>query len=96
MLIPSKTVRPLDGLVSIALLGLIVSNVGVNCLHAQAASASIQGTVTDMSGAAVPDASVQVRNTGTDASQKTTTDSAGRFTVSDLPVGNYELQASTT
>jgi carboxypeptidase family protein/TonB-dependent receptor-like protein len=94
MLIRSKTERLLIGLASIAILALIVSNLGVSRLHAQGASASIQGTVTDMSGAAVPDASVQVRNTGTDAAQTTTTDSAGRFTVSDLPVGSYELQAT--
>ena len=60
----------------------------VSRLHAQAATASVQGTVTDMSGAAVPDTAVQVRNTSTSAAQTTNTDSAGRFIVSDLPVGN--------
>ena len=81
-------------LACMAVLVLIGFGAGVNRLHAQAASGAIQGTVTDATGGAVPDASVQVRNTGTGAAQTTTTDSAGRFTVSDLAVGSYEVQAT--
>src|SRR5690242_13776205 len=77
-----------------AMLVLMGYGVWVDRLHAQAASGTIQGTVTDATGGAVPDASVQVRNTGTGAAQTTTTDSAGRFTVSDLAVGSYEVQAT--
>jgi len=62
-------------------------------LNAQA-TAGIVGTVTDMSGAAVAGATVQVKNIGTGVTQTTTTDAAGRFRAPDLVIGEYELQAS--
>ena len=39
---------------------------------------------------------VQVKNVGTGATQSLTTDAQGRFRVSDLGVGEYEVQASKT
>jgi hypothetical protein len=63
-------------------------------LEAQGTTAAIQGTITDISGASVPDAAVQVKNVGTGAAQSTTTDGAGRFRVPDLSVGNYDVQAT--
>jgi hypothetical protein len=65
-------------------------------LHAQGATASVLGTVTDMSGAAIADAAVQAKNTGTGLVQSTTTDASGRFTITDLLVGGYEVQAGKT
>jgi hypothetical protein len=47
-------------------------------LAAQGTSASILGSVTDTSGGAVPDATVHVTNTGTNATQVTTSDGQGR------------------
>src|ERR1700682_2009203 len=79
-----------------ALTALLISVLDVSRLYAQAATGTIQGTVSDMSGAAIPTASVQVKNTGTGATQTTTTDAAGRFNVPDLAVGGYEVQASQT
>ena len=73
---------------------LAVSFCAVRRLDAQGATATIPGTVTDASGAAVPDANVQVKNTATGASQTTTSDAQGRFRVPDLGVGDYEVQAS--
>ncbi|HLK51431.1 MAG TPA: carboxypeptidase regulatory-like domain-containing protein [Bryobacteraceae bacterium] len=67
--------------------------VGPGRLDAQGATASIQGTVTDASGAGIPEAAVQVKNTGTGLEQTTTSDASGRFTVRDLPVGTYDVQA---
>ncbi len=52
------------------------------------------GTVTDASKASVPDATVQVSNTGTGSSVKIQSDAQGRYTVPDLAVGNYEIQVS--
>jgi hypothetical protein len=65
-------------------------------LDAQGATASIQGTVLDSSGAAIADVAVQVKNTGTGLAQSTTTDASGRYTLPDLPVGDYEVQAAKT
>jgi hypothetical protein len=72
---------------------VLMTVTGVNRLHAQA-TASIVGTVTDSSGAAMPGATVQVKNVGTGATQNATTDAAGRFRAPDLTIGNYEVQAS--
>jgi len=63
-------------------------------LEAQAVTATILGTVTDMSGAALPDAAVQVKNVGTGLTQTANTDGAGRFRAPDLGLGDYEVQAS--
>src|SRR5258706_16369616 len=50
-------------------------------LAAQGATATILGTVTDSSGSAIPEASVQVKNVGTGITQSTTADGQGRFSV---------------
>ena len=63
-------------------------------LFAQGTTATILGTVSDSSGATIAGASVQVTNVGTGQSQTVVTDTAGRYIVPDLPVGNYEVQAS--
>jgi hypothetical protein len=59
----------------------------------QAQTATIQGTVTDASGAVVPDAMVQIKNTGTGATQDLTTDAQGRYRAPDLGIGDYSVQA---
>src|SRR2546422_9710094 len=61
---------------------------------AQGSTAAVVGTVNDMSGAAIPAASVEVRNTGTGAVRNTTTDERGRYRVPELLIGQYEIQAS--
>src|SRR5580700_6504669 len=63
-------------------------------LFGQAGTASISGRITDASGAAVPAASVVVKNTGTSASETTVSDGEGRYTMPALPIGSYELQVS--
>ena len=55
------------------------------------ASSSLSGQVTDPSGAAVPGASIVVRNVNTGATRTTVTNFAGRYQVFSLPVGDYEL-----
>src|SRR5579875_864311 len=57
-------------------------------------SATMLGTVTDSAGAVVPNAVVQVKNVGTGQTQQVQTDAQGRYTVPDLPIGNYEAQVS--
>ena len=54
-------------------------------------NASIQGTVTDPSGAAVPNAKVTVTNQATGVSTQTKTSSTGGYTVGQLPPGNYTV-----
>ena len=57
-------------------------------------SATLLGTVTDSGGAIVPNASIQVKNVATGQVQQVTTNGQGRYTVAELPVGDYEAQAS--
>ena len=65
-------------------------------LQAQAATASISGTVTDTSGAAIPGASIEVKNTGTGATRSVLTDAQGRYNVPDLGIGTYDVRGSKT
>lgn len=60
---------------------------------AQGNQGTIEGTVVDASGAAVPAVNLQVTSLTTGASFKTTSDSSGLFTFPVLPTGNYQLQA---
>ena len=55
-------------------------------------TASITGTVTDPTGAVVPNATVTVRNLGTGEERTTQTDSAGLYIVPSLPVGRYRVE----
>src|SRR2546425_1930153 len=55
-------------------------------------TATLQGTVLDPQGGAVPDAKVTVRNAATGLERNTQTDSAGYFQVASLPVGTYRIQ----
>jgi hypothetical protein len=71
----------------ISLLFLIVVALGTIRLHAQATTASIHGTVTDSTGAVLPDATVTVLNTSTGISATQHTDSKGYFTFPDLHIG---------
>ncbi|HMG84135.1 MAG TPA: TonB-dependent receptor [Terracidiphilus sp.] len=72
----------------IALMVLIVLT--VTPAHAQF-GASLGGTVLDPSGAAVPNATVTLINTGTQQTQTKTTNDTGFFIFSALPPGNYSL-----
>jgi hypothetical protein len=67
---------------------------GMVRLSAQGTTATILGTVTDATGAAVPDAAVQVKNVGTGQTQSIQSDAQGRYRVADLIVGDYEVQAA--
>src|SRR5215469_2922188 len=52
----------------------------------------ITGTVTDPTGAVVPNATVTITNTGTNISQNTTTGSDGSYRFSLVPPGTYTLE----
>ncbi|HEX8924166.1 MAG TPA: carboxypeptidase regulatory-like domain-containing protein [Terriglobales bacterium] len=61
------------------------------CLSAQTFRGSIQGTVTDPTGAAVPGAQVKVFSTATGLSRSTTSNDAGEYFFTELPLGNYSV-----
>lgn len=61
---------------------------------AQQTLGSINGTVEDTTGAAVPAATVTVKNTGTNLVRSTTTQSTGFFQIFNLPIGSYVVSVT--
>jgi Carboxypeptidase regulatory-like domain/TonB dependent receptor/TonB-dependent Receptor Plug Domain len=62
--------------------------------YAQVAGATLSGTVTDQSGAFLPQAAISIRNVSTDISRTTTTSAAGFYSVPNLLPGTYDVKAS--
>jgi len=65
-------------------------------LAAQFDTGTISGSITDPSGAVVPNASVTVTNTGTSLTKTVRTDGSGHFVASALPFGNYQVSATAS
>ncbi len=55
-------------------------------------TATINGTVTDQSGAVVPNATVTITNAGTGSSRTLTTNQSGYYSSPDLPIGQYSVK----
>jgi hypothetical protein len=72
---------------------LILGFVGVYQSNAQsqAINGQIEGTVTDSNGAAVPNASITVRNLETGAERQISTDENGVYRAPLLPLGTYRV-----
>src|ERR1700678_1705601 len=58
---------------------------------AQGDRGTITGTVTDPTGAVIPNANILVTNTDTSANYKVATTNTGNYTLANLPVGTYVL-----
>ncbi len=74
-------------LIGVAVLALLI-------LSASAfgqSTASIGGTVTDATGGVVPGATITVTNEATGIAQTVLTNDAGAYSLTGLPVGNYEV-----
>src|SRR5207302_2494388 len=63
-------------------------------MRAQSLNASISGSVTDPSGAAVPGAELTLKYVGTEAEGRVPSGSDGLFTLPNLRQGSYELKVS--
>jgi len=61
------------------------------CVLAQVFTASVQGTITDTTGAVVPGAQVTITNEATNVKQTVKSDEGGRYYISFLPPGSYQL-----
>src|ERR1035441_2564717 len=62
-----------------------------NLALSQSNSASLNGTVTDNSGAVVEGARITVRNVGTELTQTAVSNSSGNYGISPLPSGQYTV-----
>jgi hypothetical protein len=65
-------------------------------LQAQSITATLTGTVTDSSGAVVPNAEVAITNTDTNVGTTVTTDNKGSYTAPLLPRGQYTIEVSAS
>src|SRR6202158_2578258 len=65
-------------------------------LRAQVAGGTLSGTVTDSSGAAVPNAQVEIKNSATGITRSITTNTDGFYTAANLLPGEYEIAVSAT
>jgi hypothetical protein len=61
------------------------------CLSAQTFRGSIQGTITDSTGAAIPNAQVKVISPGTGLTRTVSTNDLGGYVASELPLGTYSI-----
>jgi Carboxypeptidase regulatory-like domain/TonB dependent receptor-like, beta-barrel len=92
----TSTTGPVRVLVCMMGFLLVMSALSQNRLLAQVATASISGIATDSSGAALAGAKIRATNIGTGIAQNTVTDAQGRYTIPELAVGTYTVQASQT
>jgi hypothetical protein len=84
--------RLLLGLACGCLVSMFVLGTMSTPASAQTTTAAIQGTVTDISGATVPGATVRATNKDTGLVRTATTNNVGLFYLPALPIGTYELR----
>jgi outer membrane receptor protein involved in Fe transport len=77
------------GLLLAALMALLASAVALG----QTPTATLSGVVKDASGALVPNVKITARNASTGATRDTMTDSEGRYSLTNLGPGQYEVRA---
>ncbi len=74
-----------------ALVLLLIS--GALSVQGQTIFGRISGTVKDTAGAAIPNTTVTVTNPANNLTRTATTDDDGFYTVTNLPVGSYSVEA---
>jgi hypothetical protein len=79
------------GLLTLLLTGLLLLS---SSASAQEFRATVSGTITDPSGAVVPGATIEVRETSTGTLNRTVSDAAGQYVVPFLLPGNYTIKTT--
>jgi hypothetical protein len=74
--------------VIVAVLALVASS---SAIYGQSGAGSIQGTVTDSTGAVIPGASIHIINTATNVASDTKSNDVGFYQVPDLFTGTYTV-----
>jgi Carboxypeptidase regulatory-like domain/TonB dependent receptor-like, beta-barrel len=75
-------------IIAVLTLGLLISGPPA---HAQVAGATLSGTISDPSGAAIPSAQVSIQNKATGVATSVTADSAGFYSAPNLQPGDYDV-----
>jgi carboxypeptidase family protein len=76
-------------------IGLVVSMAGLITTYGQIPIATINGLVTDQTGAVIVGAEITVKQMGTGVLRKLTTHDDGRFRVENLQPGEYEVEVTS-
>ena len=80
----------------IALTVLVIGLFGLTTLgFSQAIDANLVGTVADASGAAVPNANIEITHVATGTKTTTKTNADGQYRFNNIPIGLYNLTASS-
>ena len=69
----------------------LVTVIALTVTQAQTVTGTVTGIVTDKSGAVIPGATIAVHSVDTGVDSSATTDSAGLYRISYLPIGRYEV-----
>ena len=77
-------------------LTLVLLICGANATFAQEVTATVAGTVTDPSGAAVVGATITAKSVERGITYTGVTNDSGLYRISQLPVGNYDLRIEKT
>src|SRR5262245_47062976 len=76
-----------------ALTAVLCVSLGATFIWAQA-TAQISGAVKDQSGAVLPGVQVTATQTATGAKREAVTDETGSYTLQNLPIGPYSIEAA--
>ena len=76
-----------------ALLFTLVAACTSHFAYAQATNAEMSGKVVDASGAIIPNAAIEVKNTATGLTRSVTTSGSGEYQIPSLPSGPYSLKS---
>jgi hypothetical protein len=83
-------------LAGFATLALLLLSLAATAAAQQTNTGGIEGQVADPQGAVVVGASVTAKNVDTGMTRTAQTDSEGKFSISQLPPGNYEVRVAGT
>ena len=75
---------------------MCLSTAGLRPLYAQVSGATLSGSITDPSGADVPDAKIVIKNVATGTTRPVTSNGAGFYSAPNLLPGPYQVQVSAT
>ncbi|MBZ5641750.1 MAG: TonB-dependent receptor [Acidobacteriia bacterium] len=96
MIQPAQTFYTRRGRIALAVAVLLLSQAAWAFAQSSKVGATLTGTVTDNSGAVIPDANVELRNVSTGQTRNSPADAEGIFVFAALQVGSYELQVERT
>ena len=96
MIQPAQTFYTRRGRIALAVAVLLLSQAAGAFAQSSKVGATLTGTVTDNSGAVIPDANVELRNVSTGQTRNSPADAEGIFVFAALQVGSYELQVERT